>query len=292
MIAISIPISIPRQAMLALDSTKWTELEHAYRDASDTPDLIRAIASEQPPNYDKGGAWNDVYSSLFHLRRIYSATYAAFPHIVSVTMNGTLQQQIATLIFAGQIRVFGNSESPIPEELVPEFESAIESVESSSIDIVRDAWHDADTCTRGELLQAFGGLRFPKNGCVVQLDYLTQTEWMVEATCPTCNRAMVCQLEDDWVSTAQIGHGGQPIAESAKRCPVNREDYMKAIHAGRDVLSYLSNWNEDSTPFVLAALAAELRDGELTQKILDLGTTIWCAHCAASFVMSEALAPL
>ncbi len=278
--------------MLDLDSTKWTELEHAYGNAGDTPDLIRAIASEQSPNYDDGGAWNDVYSSLFHQYSIYSATYAAFPHIVRVTLNGTLQQRMATLIVAGQIRVFGNSDTPIPEELLPDFESAMKRVESSSLDIVRAAWPNADVYTRGELLQAFGGLRFPNSGYVAQLDYLAREEWSVEADCPACNNTMVCQLDDDGVSAVRIGHGGQLVTETAKHCPATRDSYSKAIQSGRGILSNLSQWNEDSTAFVLAALAAELGDAEFAQKVLDLGTMISCAYCEATFVLAEALTPL
>lgn len=277
--------------MLELESPRWAELEHAYGDAGDTPDLIRAIAAERTPNYDEGGAWYDVYSSLFHQRSTYSATYAAFPHIVRATLDGSRQQRTATLLVAGQLRIFGNSDTMIPKDLLPDFEAAMKSVESSSLEILRDAWPEADVYQRGDLLQALGGLRFPRNGYIAQLDVLTREAWSVEARCPACKNIVECQLGDGGSST-QISQSGQLIQETTTRWQVMRDSYTKAIQSGRELLRDLSRWDEDSTPFVLAALAEELGDVELPQKILDLGATVPCAYCGSSFVLCDALTPL
>ena len=71
--------------MLGLDDPLWAELTHAYGGASDIPDLLRALAvrtvltksvSEEP--------WFTLWSSLCHQGDVYTASYAAIPHIVDI----------------------------------------------------------------------------------------------------------------------------------------------------------------------------------------------------------------
>ena len=67
--------------MLSLDSPEWLRLEHAYGDASDIPALLKQL-SEYP-----SGAWNEdpwfsVWSALAHQGDVYSASFAAVPHVI------------------------------------------------------------------------------------------------------------------------------------------------------------------------------------------------------------------
>ena len=66
---------------LALDSPRWGELEHAYGRASDIPDLLRQLVS-LPSSADDQEPWFSLWSALAHQNDVYSASFAAVPHVV------------------------------------------------------------------------------------------------------------------------------------------------------------------------------------------------------------------
>lgn len=71
--------------MLPLDDPHWGNLQHAYGAASDIPALLRALAlSAGPKSGYKDEPWFSLWSSLCHQGDVYSASYAAVPHIVKI----------------------------------------------------------------------------------------------------------------------------------------------------------------------------------------------------------------
>jgi hypothetical protein len=69
--------------MLLLDDPRWGELQHAYGNAADVPDMLRALASSTGPKADyRDEPWFGLWSSLCHQGDVYTASYAAVPHIV------------------------------------------------------------------------------------------------------------------------------------------------------------------------------------------------------------------
>lgn len=71
--------------MLSLDDIRWSELQHAYGDASNIPNLLRRLASSPGPKRNHQHApWFDLWSSLCHQGDVYSASYVAVPHIVKI----------------------------------------------------------------------------------------------------------------------------------------------------------------------------------------------------------------
>lgn len=74
--------------MLSLDDPLWNQLEHAYGKASDTPNLLRKLASSTAPSAGyKSEPWYSLWSSLCHQDDVYTASYAAVPHIVQIAGN-------------------------------------------------------------------------------------------------------------------------------------------------------------------------------------------------------------
>lgn len=280
--------------MIPLDSPRWKELRHAYGSAADTPGLLREIRGEPIPHYKDGGAWFEVYSSLYHQHSTASATYAAFPHLVDIGETGTLEQRVAVLCLAGNIRVHGNPLIPgeeIPQDLLPEFEAAMLKVKETSLATIRAAVKASalDECTVvGDLLQAFGGLRNPSSGYVVQLDYLVSEGWNVEARCPSCTEFMLAELREE-IITSMI-KAGAPVPKSAKRASVDRSGYPAAIAEGQAILATGAiDWPKEAMPSVLAGLAAELGEPKLAQCILDLGASVVCPYCEHRLKLSTGL---
>ena len=67
--------------MLALDSQRWGELRHAYGPAGDIPALLRQLES-LPSSENDAGPWPTLWSALAHQGDVYSASFAAVPHVI------------------------------------------------------------------------------------------------------------------------------------------------------------------------------------------------------------------
>lgn len=70
--------------MLRLDSQEWSKLEDAYGSAAEVPKLLEELLEN---NNDKDNCWNYIWSRLCHQGTVYSATFAAFPYLVSLLKN-------------------------------------------------------------------------------------------------------------------------------------------------------------------------------------------------------------
>jgi hypothetical protein len=288
-----------QRVVVPLDSPRWKTLEHAYGAAGDVPDLIQAIEAEKMPNYCDGGTWFEVYSSLYHQYSTYSATYAALPHIVRIAETGTLGQRLAVMCLAGEIQVHGHADETIPSDLLPEFELAMVTTKKSSLKTLREAAQVGITnaavsnWTLGDLLLAFGGLRYPKSGFVVQLNYLVREGWKVEADCSSCGERMVAELRKNGIATLRLNGRGFTEPESAKVASVDRSGYPGFIAKGQAILARGdADWALEDMPNVLAALADEFGDRLLAARILDLGTTVTCPYCGQRFELSNGLRAL
>lgn len=68
--------------MLDLKSKQWSELQHAYGSAADIPELL--VQLQQLPN-SEGDAepWFTLWSALAHQGDVYSASFAAVPHVIA-----------------------------------------------------------------------------------------------------------------------------------------------------------------------------------------------------------------
>lgn len=76
--------------MLSLDDPRWRELRHAYGNAADVPDLLRALAlSTGPKEGYRDEPWFSLWSSLCHQGDVYTASYIAVPHIVQIASEAT-----------------------------------------------------------------------------------------------------------------------------------------------------------------------------------------------------------
>src|SRR5262249_13386220 len=264
------------------------------------PDLIRALEDEKVPNYRDGGAWNQVYSGLYHQHSLYARTYAAFPHIVPIADTGTLAQRLAILCLAGNIRVHGCPDESIPDDLLTDFASALDRVKETSLRTVRESARAKaldEWTTLGDLLEAFGGLRHPQSGFVAHLGHLVREGWHVEPGCPSCGHGMVARLEEQVITTLRLlaypqGTGGEDYTdpEAARMTPVDRSGSAGLIARGRAVLTRGdADWALEDTPNVLAALADECGDPLLAARILDLGAVVICAYCQERFELAQGL---
>jgi hypothetical protein len=83
---------------LDLNSTKWTLLQDAYGAATGIPSLLTLLRDKNVDSLD------ELYGRICHQGSIYSASIAAFPHLVLIAENaGFSRIQVDILSLAGAI---------------------------------------------------------------------------------------------------------------------------------------------------------------------------------------------
>jgi hypothetical protein len=70
--------------MLAFESSRWAELHTAYGAAADVPDMLRDLESLPASDGYEDEPWFSIWSALAHQGTVYSASFAAVPHVVRV----------------------------------------------------------------------------------------------------------------------------------------------------------------------------------------------------------------
>ena len=70
--------------MISLDSPQWKNLKHAYGSAADIPALLKQLDTYQHSDAIRAEPWFSIWSALAHQGDVYSASFAAVPHIVQI----------------------------------------------------------------------------------------------------------------------------------------------------------------------------------------------------------------
>lgn len=111
--------------MLSLDSPLWSELRHAYGVASDTPALLRQLQS-LPESTGKSEPWFSLWSSLAHQGDVYSASFAAVPHVVRALATAPTLASSTYFQFPAWVEICRqNNGTPIPPNLDAAYYSAL-----------------------------------------------------------------------------------------------------------------------------------------------------------------------
>jgi hypothetical protein len=114
--------------MLPLDDPRWSQLRHAYGEAADVPDLLLALASSTEPKASyRDEPWFSLWSSLCHQGDVYTASYAAVPHIVQIASEtGTpIDPSFLQLPAAIEVARVAGHGPEIPEEYADDYHRAI-----------------------------------------------------------------------------------------------------------------------------------------------------------------------
>ncbi|HEY7642229.1 MAG TPA: hypothetical protein VH814_21025 [Steroidobacteraceae bacterium] len=128
--------------VLDLDSPKWAELMHAYGNAADIPALLRqldslpAAAAEQEP-------WFSLWSALAHQGDVYSASFAAVPHVVRALASAPASADSTYLHFPAWVEICRSKNgTPVPEELAPAYFHALSQLPSLVAAAAARSWDE------------------------------------------------------------------------------------------------------------------------------------------------------
>jgi hypothetical protein len=103
--------------VLSLDSSRWSELRHAYGPAHDIPSLLRALQA-LPASSGDAEPWFTLWSALAHQGDVYDASFAAVPYVVEAMARDPVRADSSYLHFPSWVEICRVKKGvSVPEDL-------------------------------------------------------------------------------------------------------------------------------------------------------------------------------
>ena len=129
--------------LAGLDDIDWSGLEHAYGEAEDVPDQLRALVSQDPD--ERAKTIDQLYGNIFHQGTRYQATAYAVPFLARLALEPGTFRRAELVDMLGSITV-GYDEVYLPQGIDPVAQRAeFEQLRSGREERMReyDAWVEA-----------------------------------------------------------------------------------------------------------------------------------------------------
>ncbi len=133
---------------LELDDPTWGELHHAYGPASDIPELLRQLSKDPSPACAHNAEpWFSLWSSLCHQHDVYSASYAALPHLVAIGLQASGPIDFSFYLLPASIEIARHSERgpQLPDRLASSYFKGVQSLKDLVCARVNEDWDQSDT---------------------------------------------------------------------------------------------------------------------------------------------------
>ena len=126
---------------LSLASPRWRELAQAHGAADDIPRLLEALATMEG-DAERTQLWFGVWATLCPDGRVYTAAYAAVPHLLTLTHEQGVAERGAAIHVAAEVETLRHAPGapPIPDDLVASYAAAIESLPMRVADLAGVPW--------------------------------------------------------------------------------------------------------------------------------------------------------
>ncbi len=107
--------------MLDLDDPRWSELQHAYGTAADIPALLKQLA-DLPSSENNNEPWFYIWSALAHQGDVYSASFAAVPHVIEALASAPLKADFSYFQFPAWVEICRTKKGvSVPEDIAPAY---------------------------------------------------------------------------------------------------------------------------------------------------------------------------
>ena len=132
--------------MLSLDDPKWKSLRGGYKIPYDPTPVLRQLYA----GTDEDAVWSELWGNLHRQGDVGEASYAAVPHLVRIQRDhGNLDWNVFSLIATIEIERHRHTNPPIPDWLLPSYESAWNELLAVSL---RDYAKTSDSLTARAIL--------------------------------------------------------------------------------------------------------------------------------------------
>jgi hypothetical protein len=126
---------------LDLASPRWRELGQAHGSAEDIPRLLEALAIIKGER-ERAELWFGIWATLCPDGRVYSAAYAAAPHLLAITQPMELEERLAAMHVVAAVEVARHRPGApaVPDDLVMAYALAIESLPLRVVEMTAVQW--------------------------------------------------------------------------------------------------------------------------------------------------------
>ena len=149
--------------MLDLDDrAAWERLCHAYGSAGDIPALLRAVESLPAYVGGDGDPYYDLWSALCHQGTIYTASYAAVPHLVRIADGAPPGYAALSLVHLAAYIEFerdGVEDPEVPPHVAEAYRAAVRELPRVTLPLLLGATDDRDARMALFVLAACAGRR-------------------------------------------------------------------------------------------------------------------------------------
>lgn len=144
--------------MLGLDSPRWAELHTAYGAAVDVPGMLRDLEFVPNSKGYRDEPWSSIWSSLAHQGDVYSASFAAVPHVVHVLAAAPERAGYEYFGFPAWVEICRQrTGEPIPDDLRDPFFDALAQLPALAAAAAARQWDEAMVqCVLGAIAVAKG----------------------------------------------------------------------------------------------------------------------------------------
>ena len=142
--------------MLALNDDAWSDLTHAHGSACDIPARLRELAEFPPGETRHTEPYASLWLSLLQSGRVYSASYAALPHMVEMMADAPERAHAGALELVTCIeiaRAKGNG-PPMDDTLAAMYELALDRLPDVIVALARQTWDESFTRVAAAALAA------------------------------------------------------------------------------------------------------------------------------------------
>jgi len=117
-------------------------LEHAYGSASDVPELLRQLGT-QPAAVGEEEPWFSLWSALAHQGDVYSASFAAVPHVIAALASSPASADRTYFHFPAWIEICRNKKGvSVPEDLSHGYYEALAKLPSLVAEAASRSWDE------------------------------------------------------------------------------------------------------------------------------------------------------
>ncbi len=179
--------------MLDLNSPKWEGLTNAYGSAAGIPALLEELQTAGPQQTYTTEPWFSLWSALCHQYDVYTASYAALPHIIAIAGNRSAGDRLDYLMLASSIEAFRHLENapPIPPDLQEAYLEGLKQAFRLILDCLKLDWSESEYRI---LLGAMAVVRGqPQLGNAI-------FELERESECPNCQNSFITRGYDLFLS--------------------------------------------------------------------------------------------
>jgi hypothetical protein len=126
--------------MLSLDSPIWSTLRHAYGSATDVPKLLQQLESF-PESKGNADPWFSIWSALAHQGDVYTASFAAVPHVVRILASDPSAASFSYFQFPAWVEICRQRHAmDVPDDLEGDYFAALTMLGSLVGTVIDKTW--------------------------------------------------------------------------------------------------------------------------------------------------------